>query len=153
MSPVQAPNGPLPRPADSHPREAMRRFPLRWSVLFLLLLVGCTSGLKRPMASVDLASDAQGVQRVVVHMHSFYFDPNRIVVHAGHPVELVLKNSAKLIPHNFTIADSAISVSAGAWLRAGHIRFTPMTPGSYEFFCHVDHHAKKGMTGTLVVVP
>ncbi len=118
-----------------------------------MVLGGCTSGLKRPLASVELQPDAQGVQRVVVHMHSYYFDPNRIVVHAGHPVELVLKNSARLIPHNFTIADSAISVSEGAWLGTGHIRFTPKTPGTYEFFCHVDHHAKKGMTGMLVVLP
>ncbi len=119
----------------------------------VLVLCGCTSGLQRPLAGVELQPDAQGVQRVVVHMHSYYFEPNRIVVRAGHPVELVLKNSAGLIPHNFTIADSAISVSASAWLGTGHVRFTPEVPGTYEFFCHVDHHAKKGMTGSLVVLP
>jgi len=68
-------------------------------------------------------------------------------------VDLVLKNSAHLIPHNFTIADSALSMSESAWLGTDHIRFTPEVPGEYEFFCHVDHHAKKGMTGTLVVTP
>ena len=119
----------------------------------LLPLAACTSGLKRPVVSAEARPDARGVQRVVIRMHSFYFEPNRIVVHAGRPVELVLKNSGKLIPHNFTVADSALALSQGAWLRTGHLTFTPQAPGEHEFFCHVDGHAKKGMTGTLVVVP
>lgn len=132
----------------------MRSSPIHLLIpLVLLLVAGCSSGLKRPVASVTATPDTHGVQRVVVHMHSFYFEPNRIVVHAGQPVELVLKNSAKFVPHNFTIADSALAMSEGAWLGTGHLRFTPAVPGEYEFFCHVDHHAKKGMTGTLVVTP
>ena len=67
--------------------------------------------------------------------------------------DLPEKNRAKLVPHSFTIADPLLSVNQSAWLRTGHIRFTPSTPGSYTFFCHVDHHAAKGMIGTLVVVP
>jgi plastocyanin len=131
----------------------MPRHRHRWTALLLLLLASCTSGLKRPVVSVELEPDASGVQRVVVNMHSFYFEPNRIVVRAGHPVELVLKNRAKLIPHHFTIADSSLAMSAGAWLGTGHLSFMPKTPGSYEFFCHVGHQAKKGMIGTLVVLP
>ena len=130
----------------------MRSFPVRRFVPLLLIVTGCSSGLNRPVASVTAVPDAQGVQRVVVKMHSYYFEPNRIVVHAGHPVDLVLKNSAKLIPHNFTIADSALSMSEGAWLGTDHLHFTPEVPGEYEFFCHIDHHAKKGMKGTLVVI-
>jgi uncharacterized cupredoxin-like copper-binding protein len=97
--------------------------------------------------------DANGVQRVVVELHSFYFKPNRIEVHAGHPVELVLENTARFEPHNFTIEQPPLEVSAGAWLGKAHFRFTPTTPGTYKVFCHVDGHAKKGMTGTLVVSP
>jgi len=125
----------------------------RLSLGLLLALCGCTSGLDRPVVSAIANPDAQGVQRVEVKMHSFYFEPNRIQVRAGQPVELVLKNSAKLVPHNFTIADSALSMSAGSWLGSAHLRFTPKTPGTYHFFCHVDGHAKKGMRGTLVVTP
>jgi uncharacterized cupredoxin-like copper-binding protein len=33
------------------------------------------------------------------------------------------------------------------------LHFTPAAPGDYRFFCHVGGHAKKGMTGTLVVLP
>ena len=127
--------------------------PIRYLVALLLVVIGCSSGLNRPVQSVTAKPDDKGVQVVVVKMHSYWFEPNRIVVQAGHPVDLVLKNSSHLIPHNFTIADSAISVSEGAWLGSDHIRFTPAVPGEYEFFCHKDHHAKKGMTGTLVVTP
>jgi len=123
-------------------------------IAVVLLVAGCgSSGLKRPVASVTATPDAKGVQVVVIKMHSYYFEPNRVVVKAGQPVDLVLKNSTKFYPHNFTIADSAISASESAWLGTDHVRFTPEVPGEYEFFCHVDHHAKKGMTGTLVVTP
>ena len=122
--------------------------------LFCLVSLGCASGLDRPVSSAAAVTDANGVQRIEVDMHSFYFEPNRIVVHAGKPVDLVLKNRSLLVPHNFTIADSSISVSQGKWgPGSGHVRFTPATPGEYEFFCHVDGHSKKGMKGTLVVEP
>lgn len=126
------------------------------AVVFALSLsaAGCSSGLHRPPVSIEVAPDARGVQRVDVDMHSFYFKPNRIVVHAGRPVELVLRNRALLVPHNFTIVDSTMSMSASKWgFGSVHLRFTPTTPGEYEFFCHVDHHGKKGMKGTLVVEP
>jgi plastocyanin len=123
-------------------------------IAVLLLAQGCgSSGLNRPVASVTATPNAKGVQVVEVKMHSYYFEPNRIVVKAGQPVDLVLKNKTKFYPHNFTIADSALSMSESAWLGTDHLRFTPTVPGEYEFFCHVDHHSKKGMTGTLVVTP
>ncbi len=124
------------------------------SVAALILLAGCASGLRRPVISADAVIDAQGVERVEVDMHSFYFVPNRIVVHSGRPVELVVRNHALIVPHNFTVADSALSVSVGKWgPGSARVRFTPTVPGEYRFFCHEDGHAKKGMTGTLVVLP
>jgi len=115
---------------------------------------GCASGAKRPPQTLELTADASGVQRATVELHSFYFEPNRIVVRAGQPVELTLHNHSLIVPHNFTIADSAISVSQGVGRKRTHIvRFTPGRPGEYEFFCHVGSHAKKGMTGVLVVIP
>jgi len=130
---------------------------VRLSVLVLLtlaLLSGCTSGLRRPVDSVEALTDAQGVQHVDVDLHSFYFKPDRIVVHSGRPVELILRNRALVVPHNFTVADSALSLSVTKWGPGSRrVRFTPTVAGEYEFFCHVHGHAKKGMTGTLVVLP
>jgi len=117
-------------------------------------LSGCASGLSRQTVSVEAVRDAEGVQRVEIGLHSFYFEPNRIVVHAGQPVELVLINRSILVPHNLTLVDSTLSIDRNVWAPGAHrVRFTPRAPGEYEFFCHVDHHAKKGMKGTLVVVP
>ena len=118
------------------------------------MVSGCTSGLRRPVTSVNALTDAHGIQRVNVDMHSFYFKPNRIVVHSGRPVELIVRNRALFVPHNLTIADSAISVSVNKWgPGSSRVRFTPTVPGEYDFFCHVDSHGKKGMKGTLVVEP
>ena len=128
----------------------------RWlaAILCGALVTGCASGLGRPIIAVEALSDPQGVQHVDVDLHSFYFKPNRIVVHAGRPVDLTLRNRAVLVPHNFTIADPAIGVSESKWgLGAHHVRFIPTKPGEYKFFCHVDSHGQKGMTGTLVVLP
>jgi plastocyanin len=131
----------------------MRRIPIL--VLLLgLAAAGCTSGLNRPVSSVTAKPDSSGVQHVDVDLHSFYFEPNRIVVRAGRPVELVVRNRALVVPHNFTISDSSLAVSVDKWgPGSSRVRFTPSVPGEYEFFCHVHGHAKKGMKGTLVVEP
>lgn len=123
-------------------------------LVLALFVAGCASGLHRGVASVEAVTGADGVQRVEVDFHSFYFNPNRIVVHRGRPVELLVRNRSLIVPHNFTIADSAMSVSVNKWgPGSARVRFTPEAEGEYEFRCHVDQHAKKGMTGTLVVVP
>jgi len=130
----------------------MRSLPVLFALV--LLATGCASGLKRPVTSIEAVTDASGVQRVAVDLHSFYFKPSRIVVHAGKPVELIIRNRAILVPHNFTIAEASISVNVDKWGPGSHrVRFTPTEAGEFEFFCHVDHHAKKGMKGVLVVVP
>jgi plastocyanin len=123
--------------------------------LLAALALGCgSSGLNRPVTTLELDPGPSGVQRANVTLHSFYFEPNRIVVHAGRPVELTLHNHALFVPHNFSISDETISVSRGVGGKRTHtIRFTPEKPGEYRFFCHVGSHAKKGMTGVLVVVP
>jgi plastocyanin len=125
------------------------------SFAIVVLLCGCTSGLKRPVVSADAVADPKGVQHLDVDMHTYYFKPNRIVVHAGHPVELKIRNRSILVPHNFSIDDSTLHVSANKWfLGSTTARFTPTVPGEYEFYCHVDDHGgKHGMTGKLVVEP
>lgn len=125
-----------------------------WLAAVLVLSSGCASGLHRPVSSADAIVDGRGVQRVDVDMHSFYFEPNRVVVHAGLPVELVLRNRALIVPHNFTVEDSSVAVSVDKWgPGSARVRFTPAVPGEYRFYCDEHGHAGKGMTGTLVVLP
>jgi plastocyanin len=121
------------------------------------LLAGCSSGLNRPIHEVTAVPGGDGVQRVDVTAHAFYFEPNRIILKANVPAELHVKNGSPMIPHNFScIAPQAgITVDEGLGLLwdGETAKFTPTTAGEYNFFCKVDHHANKGMTGKIVVVP
>ena len=120
-------------------------------------LAGCSSGVGRPVHEVRAEPGGDGVQRVEVTAHAFYFDPNRIVLKANVPVELHVKNGGPFIPLNFSCVapQAGIQVDEGlGMLWDGETaRFTPTTPGDYPFFCKIDGHSKKGMKGTLVVVP
>jgi plastocyanin len=127
------------------------------SAVALALVAGCSSsGLERPVHEVTAKPDADGVQRVRIEAHSYYFEPNRVVVKKGVPVELTIKNDTFGVPHNMTSFDNdaGIEVSENLNMFRGqkHARFTPTKAGEYEFYCHVGSHAKKGMKGTLVVV-
>ena len=121
-----------------------------------VICLGCSSGLKRPVEEVTAKPGSDGVQHVKITAHSYYFSPNRVIVKAGTPVELTVKNTALFVPHNLTCfeKDAGIEVSENLGMFRGQkvTKFTPTTPGEYEFYCHVDSHAKKGMKGTLVVV-
>lgn len=120
-------------------------------------LTGCASGLDRPVHEIQATPGDDGVQRVEVTAHAFYFDPNRIVLKLNVPVELHVKNHSAMVPHNFSCVapQAGIQVDEGLGLfwdgETAH--FTPSAAGEYKFFCKVDSHANKGMTGTLVVVP
>ena len=97
------------------------------------------------------------MQRITVTTHSFWFDPNRIVVRQGVPVELTIRNAAFMVPHDFSCDAQQAGISIDESVKMFHgrkvVRFTPTQAGEYPFFCDVDGHAKKhGMRGTLVVV-
>ncbi len=128
----------------------MKRF---LTILTLIALVGCTKGTDRPVVTQNVGLADDGVQRVEVEMHSYFFEPNRIVVKRDIPVEIVLSNSSKVVPHNFTLNGAGVHVSEDKW-GFGHdtVRFTPTETGEFEFVCHKGDHAEKGMVGTLVVV-
>jgi uncharacterized cupredoxin-like copper-binding protein len=119
------------------------------------LAAGCTSGLDRPVKEVTATVGLDQVQHVKVTAHSFYFEPNRIVVKKDVPVELEVKNGTMFVPHDFSCEakDAGITVDAGVGMFHGKktVRFTPTQTGEFPFHCDVDGHAKKGMTGTLVV--
>ena len=124
-------------------------------VAWTALLAGCASGLHRPVSEVTATVGSDQVQRVRINTHSFYFEPNRIVVKRGVPVELTVKNGALFVPHNFSChaQQAGIEADAGVGMFGGAktLRFTPTTVGEFPFHCDVGDHAKKGMTGTLVV--
>lgn len=127
------------------------------AIAIAIAISGCSSGIGKPVRELKVTPDADGVQRVRVVAHSFWFEPNRIVVKAGVPVEFHVKNGGPFVPHNLTCdapeAGIHLDEGLGMFWDGETARFTPTKPGEYPFYCDKDSHAKKGMKGTLVVVP
>jgi plastocyanin len=121
----------------------------------LATLCGCASGIGRPVQEVTATTGADQVQRVTVTTHSFYYDPNRIVVRVNVPVELTVRNGAFFVPHDFSLAGKEagidVDVRVGLFHASKKVRFTPTATGEFPFHCDVDAHMTKGMTGALVV--
>ena len=153
----------LRRSIVTAPADPSLRFPRALQILLLAPLVVCvaacgTSGRDRPTVEVT-ASPMAGKQFAEVSLHSFYFEPNRIVVKSGVPVELKLKKKSFVVPHNFHLMapEAGIDVNQnvgflGIFPGSKTVTFTPTKPGEYSFMCHKDGHMAKGMMGTLVVV-
>ena len=121
-----------------------------------LLATGCSAGFNRPVREVTVVMGDDHVQHVRVTTHSFWFEPNRIVVKRGIPVELTIRNGAFFVPHDFSCwakeADIEVDARVGMFHGSTKVQFTPTRVGEYPFQCDVDRHAKKGMRGALVVV-
>lgn len=131
----------------------MRRFLL--AALCVTTLGGCGSTAPRKIEEVTAATGPDDVQRITVTTHSYWFDPNRIVVRRGIPVELTVKNGAFFVPHDFSCqakeAGIDVDVKVGVFYGSKTVRFTPTKAGEYHFHCDVGEHGEKGMTGMLVV--
>lgn len=127
----------------------------RLAIIGCAVLAGCASGLNRPADEVTATTGPDHVQHITITTHSFYFEPNRLRVTRGIPVDLTVKNGAFLVPHDFSCeAKSAgidIDLRVGLFHGSKHVRFTPTLAGTYPFHCDVDSHARKGMMGALIV--
>ena len=121
-----------------------------------LLTTGCSAGFNRPVREFTAVVGDDHVQRIRVTTHSFWFEPNRIVVKRGIPVELTIRNGAFFVPHDFSCeakeAGIEVDQKVGMFHGSKIVRFTPTRAGEYPFHCDVDAHANKGMMGALVVV-
>jgi nitrite reductase (NO-forming) len=114
---------------------------------------GATAATGGPGAAVAIPAPASatGAQQVTVTVgNSMHFAPPSLVVRAGQPVELTLRNGGG-IPHDFALAEGAsspvkIEAQGGQTARG---TFTIDTPGTYAFVCTVPGHADAGMRGTL----
>ncbi|MFN2365787.1 MAG: quinol oxidase [Desulfurivibrionaceae bacterium] len=100
-----------------------------------------------------------GVQRVEVVGGEYYFEPNHIVVRVHKPVELLVRKSGGMIPHNIIVKapEAGIDFNVGMEGEFKPIRFTPTKTGEYEMYCDksflwFENHREKGMKGTIEVV-
>ncbi|MEX2587914.1 MAG: cupredoxin domain-containing protein [Actinomycetota bacterium] len=91
----------------------------------------------------------RGGEQIEVQAGEFVFDPSRIEITAGEPVNIGLSNRGALI-HDFTIVELDFQLRANAGRRStGGLEVTDA--GRYRFECTIPGHAQAGMVGTLVV--
>ena len=139
-----------------------------------LLLAG---GLAALIALLAGCSDSDGagapsgeVQRITVEMSELKYEPMRLSVKAGQPVEVTVRNVGTS-DHDFVVAGLPAKdikrVTAG---HGGHggggeeiighakpkqtvtVRFTPLQSGDFEIFCSLPGHREGGMVGMLTVI-
>ncbi len=90
-----------------------------------------------------------GAETVEVRAFDFGFDPDRIVVDAGTPLNIRLTNDGFFF-HDLTIPELGFHLNArpGESVVGG---LAELAPGEYRFECTVPGHAEMGMVGVLVV--
>ncbi len=104
--------------------------------------------------------DADGVQRIRIVSGSYFFKPDRIVVKANVPVELLASRESGVTPHNLVIRaqEAGVMVEEDLGTDPKRIVFTATKAGKYPFYCSkklpfMAGHREKGMEGVLEVVP
>jgi len=108
----------------------------------------------------SLATDSVS-RLILIELGDYNFFPNEIEVRAGSTIQLQLTNRDTVVSHNFTLRDDISGLDINVNLAAGKARLveiTPLTPGSYKFYCDkklpfMKSHRKRGMEGTLTVIP
>jgi len=135
-------------------------------VTFFLLCLGvagyaaCRADTPPPGETVYQSTiAADGVQHVRIEGGSYFFKPNRVIVHVNVPIELTVSVESGLIPHTLVIQspEAGIAVDESLSSEAKTIRFTPTAVGKYPFYCRnrllfFKSHREKGMEGVLEVV-
>jgi len=127
--------------------------------LFLPVLFAAALALAQEPAS-PVKPDGDGVQRIRIMSGSYFFKPDRIVVKANVPVELLVSRESGITPHNFVLRaeEAGVTVEEDLGTEPKKIAFTAKKPGKYAFYCSkklpfVAGHREKGMEGILEVVP
>ena len=105
-----------------------------------------------------LVAETNGVQRVEITAGSYFFKPEHIIVKAGVPVELAIRNESRLVPHNFVMKSPEAGMEFSEKLSDSLtiVRFTPSLPGKYTFYCDkkllfFKSHRDRGMEGVIEV--
>jgi plastocyanin len=103
-----------------------------------------------PTTSVPIGTSSEAEKSFSVTGTEFAFSPNTITVNNGDSVTVTFTNNGKY-PHNFVINELNVK---GKTIQPGEsdtVSFTADKAGSFEYYCSVDSHKDKGMTGTITV--
>jgi len=127
-----------------------------------MLLLGCGMAFADQAAEKRVVAtlDPDGVQRVQMTGGEYYFNPRAVVVKVNTPVELRVKKTEGLAPHNIVLKapEAGINFAEDLGSEIKIIRFTPTKTGSYPFECSKQFlffasHKARGMHGVLEVMP
>ena len=118
------------------------------------------------MAAAWAGRPVGGPVTAEIAIHYSRYDQGRLVVPAGVPLTVVLRNDDP-IDHEWIVGDAATherhrtgtepvhaSRPTEVSIPAGSSRTTTVTfqaPGTYRYICHLPGHEAYGMVGTLVV--
>jgi plastocyanin len=110
---------------------------------------------KRFVATID----KDGYQRVEMTAGEYYFDPAVVVVKVNVPVEITIRKTGGITPHNFVIKapEASLDVKIDLSSDPKKIAFMATKTGSYPFECtnkflFFKSHKERGMHGMLEVV-
>lgn len=116
---------------------------------------GCATSGRDRLPSLGVAELGNNVQVARIKLSSYYFEPSRLIVQVGIPVRLILENDTLLTGHDFSVFAPDADLELDAYVPARQqvtVQFVPEQLGEFLFYCNIDDHTDKGMTGTLVVV-
>lgn len=129
-----------------------------YAMVFLLFAV---YGLSADDTEVKMfrASVKDGVQRVDIVGGDYYFDPNYIIVKVNVPVELYVKKTSGIVPHDIVMdaAEAGITFKEKLGSEPKVIRFIPTKTGVFPVYCSkrllfFRSHRERGMEAVLEVV-
>lgn len=95
------------------------------------------------------SSDTSTVKEITVTGSNFKFEPQIIRVKKGEKVRIIFKNSGGT--HDFVIDNLELSTKQIQTGQQEVLEFSPLTLGSFEYYCSVGNHRDQGMKGTLIV--
>ena len=103
--------------------------------------------------------DKDDVQHVRIIGGSYFFNPNRIIVKKGIPVELSVSKEQGMAPHSIVANAPEAGIIFDESLNGNPkiITFTATATGEYVFYCKnklpfFPSHREKGMQGIIEVV-
>ena len=125
----------------------------------MVLITAAVMADERPAKRFVAAIDKDGYQGVEMTAGEYYYDPSVVVVKVNVPVELTIKKTGGMAPHNLVMKapeaglDFTIDISG----EPRKVAFMATRTGTYAFECSkrflfFKSHKDRGMHGTLEVV-
>jgi plastocyanin len=129
-------------------------------VCAMLLVAGSVFADEKPAGKRFVATiDTDGYQRVEMTGSEYYFDPSVVVVKVNVPVELAIRKTGGMTPHNLVMKAPEASLDFAVALsnEPKKVSFMATKTGTYPFECterflFFKSHKDRGMHGVLEVV-